>query len=253
MLKQTTILIFLFLGILTSAAWALTSHVDYAKMEIKECTACHQSNGVPPNHGSMWSKDHRLFAEKMPNNCKDCHQQSFCLDCHTGGGIDRDLHVSNSGVDYMPMSHRTDFKEIHPIKALDDPQSCYRCHDEKRFCNECHSKFNQNDLMVLSHQKGYSNIEVSAGGPLHSTFTAAQCQTCHPNGMLSKHAWSDAHAREARQKLASCQSCHPDGDVCLKCHSAVTGLKVNPHPREWSKISGKLGKASNNRTCVKCH
>lgn len=255
MTRKTNILIALLFvfGVITSA-WALTSHKDYAEMDnIKDCNSCHQSNEVTPNHGSWWTKEHRLYAEKQPNNCKDCHEQSFCLDCHTGGGIDRDLHTSTSGVDFKPKTHRTDFRELHPIKALDDPRSCYRCHDQKRFCNECHSKFNPNDLRVLSHRRGFSDLEVKQGGPQHSIFTPGQCQGCHPDSVLPKHQWSASHAREARKNLMSCQACHPEGNVCLKCHSARSGLMVNPHPRNWGKISGKMGRASNNRTCVKCH
>jgi hypothetical protein len=251
--KGITVLAAFFLVLLVTAAWSLTSHMEYTKMAIKDCNACHQSSGVALNHGSFWNKEHRLYAEKYPNNCKDCHDQSFCLDCHTGGGIERDLHVSTSGVDYMPKSHRTDWREIHPIKALDDPRSCFRCHDEKRFCNECHNKFNPNDLRILSHRRGFSDIEVYAGGPKHATYNPSQCLLCHPNSLLPTHQWTSAHAREARTNLHSCQTCHPEGDVCMKCHSAVTGLRINPHPRGWDKISGKLGGASNNRTCIKCH
>lgn len=236
-----------------SAIYALTDHKDFAKMEPRDCNNCHKSSGVVENHGSFWMEEHRLYAEKYPNNCKDCHEQSFCLDCHTGGGIDRDLHVSTSGPDYMPKTHRTDFREIHPIKAMDDPRSCYRCHDAKRFCNECHSKFRPEDLRILSHRKGWSDLEVSSGGPKHSVFNLSQCETCHPNSLLPKHQWSSAHAREARKNLTSCQTCHPDGNVCLKCHSARTGLKINPHPEDWGKIKGRLKDASNERTCIKCH
>jgi len=252
-MKKISLFIILALATGALSVYALTSHSDYKGMAIKDCNSCHASSGVPSNHISMWAKEHRLYAEKRPNNCKDCHDQAFCLDCHKGGGIDRDLHVSTSGVDYMPRSHRTDWREIHPIKAIAEPDSCYRCHDSKRFCSECHKKFNPADLRVLSHRKGWSDLEAGSGGPMHSTFTTAQCPTCHPNSLLPKHQWSSEHAREARKNLSSCQSCHPEGDVCLKCHSAKSGLMVNPHPRNWKKISGRLSDAGNRRSCVKCH
>jgi hypothetical protein len=234
-------------------ARAETPHQDYTQMEFKDCNGCHQSSDVAPNHGAMWAKEHRLYAEKQPNNCAACHQQSFCLDCHTGGGIDRDLHASTSGADYMPKSHRTDFREIHPIKAFDDARSCFRCHDQKRFCVACHEKFNPNDLRFLSHRKGFSDIEVSAGGPQHSVFTPSQCQTCHLNSVLPIHRWTNSHAREARRNLSSCQSCHADGETCLKCHSAVSGLKVNPHPKNWGKIADRLKQYGDNKSCIRCH
>jgi hypothetical protein len=238
---------------LTVASWALSPHKDYATLSIKECNACHSANGVAASHGPAWTNEHRLYAEKYPNNCKDCHQLSFCLDCHTGGGIDADLHAATSGADYMPKSHRTDFREIHPIKAREDPRACYRCHDARRFCEECHSKFNSNDLAFLSHRRQFSDIQVKDVGPNHSIFNAAQCPTCHPNGLVSAHQWSASHAIEARRNLSSCQTCHPEGDVCLKCHSAMTGLRVNPHPRNWDSVRRGFGRASDNRTCLKCH
>lgn len=254
MFKKIILLVIL-LHILGSIAWSkIERHTDYGTtVEIKYCNECHILNNVEPNHGSMWMVEHRRYKEKLPSNCNDCHEHSFCLDCHTGGGIDRDLHVSNSGVDYMPRTHRTDWKEIHPIKSLDDPRMCYRCHDAKAFCEACHNKFNPNDLRFLSHRRGFSDIEVKSGGPQHSVFNSAQCPTCHPNSLVPTHRWSSEHSREARKNLTSCQSCHSDGQVCLKCHSAASGLRVNPHPRNWSKVSGRLKDASNSRTCIKCH
>lgn len=238
---------------LVAAAWSATSHKDYATMKINECTECHISQDAAPNHGDFWVNEHGLYAVKQTKNCGDCHEQSFCLDCHQGGGIDRDLHVSTSGVDYMPRTHRTDFKELHPLQAKDRPRTCSKCHDTEKFCVECHNKFNRNDLALDSHRRGWSDLEVKLGGPTHASFNPLQCPTCHPNGMLPQNQWSSAHGKEARKDLASCQACHADGAVCMKCHSAVSGLQINPHPRNWSRIAGRLKNASNNRTCVQCH
>lgn len=255
MFKKIVLFIFLILTLIT-IAWSQTTtrHTDYATgMEIRVCNECHVLNDVEPNHGTMWMREHRRYREKLPSNCNDCHQQSYCIDCHYGGGIDVNLHVTQAGVDYMPKTHRTDWREIHPLKAKDDPRSCYRCHDARKFCADCHTKFNPNDLRFVSHRKGWSELDVKKGGPNHSLFNASQCQTCHINSVLPSNMWSTAHAREARKNLKSCQTCHPDGNVCLKCHSALTGLKINPHPRNWSKVSGRLSSASNNRTCIQCH
>ncbi|MDA8082336.1 MAG: hypothetical protein M0024_01605 [Nitrospiraceae bacterium] len=248
----TVIMLSAVLG-LVATAWARTSHKDFAEMKLKDCEECHAGEGVTQNHGEFWVKEHRIYAAKEPNNCRDCHEQSFCLDCHKGGGIDRDLHVSNSGADYTPLSHRTDFKELHPLKAKESPRSCESCHDKQKFCNDCHSKYAAPDLMTLSHRRQFRDIPLSAIGPTHASFTQADCQNCHAGGVLPKHEWSQDHAREARKNLSSCQTCHPDGDVCMKCHSAQAGLRISPHPRNWSRISGRLGSASNNRTCQKCH
>ena len=41
--------------------------------------------------------------------------------------------------------------------------------------------------------------------------------------------------------------------ICLTCHSARTGLLVNPHPKDWGDIKNRLKNASNGKTCRKCH
>lgn len=226
MLRKAYILLILLLVLgFVAGAWALSSHKDYAAMGIKDCNECHKSSGVASNHGAMWTKEHRLYAEKQPNNCKDCHQLSYCLDCHNGGGIDSDMHKSTTGPDYMPRSHRTDFREIHPLKALDDPRTCYRCHDARKFCAQCHDRFPKGTLGIKSHQM------------------------LGPNGQRYTFAIGE-HSREARRNLASCQACHPEGDVCIQCHSSG---KTSPHPRNWGRISGRLKSASDGRTCRKCH
>ena len=228
------------------------SHKEFATMSLKECADCHKGSGVAPTHGSDQMREHSFLARRVRKNCTDCHDQQFCLDCHKGGGINADLSISNYRVNYIPKTHRTDWREIHPIKALDNPQTCYKCHDN-RFCNECHSKFRGEDLMIQSHRRGFSDITAGAGGPAHSTFTTAQCQTCHPGGLLPQHQWSAAHAVEARRNLQSCQTCHSDGSICMTCHSARTGLMVNPHPRGWDSVKDNYKNKSKGKSCTKCH
>jgi len=228
------------------------SHKDYAAMKIAECNECHKSEGVALNHDADWLRGHRLLAQKGGANCNQCHTQAYCLDCHSGGGIDVNLSTQNYQRDYIPKSHRSDFLEIHPIKALDNPQTCYRCHDQQ-YCVQCHNKFKPANLQFLSHRTQFSSINLSSIGPNHANFTEAQCQLCHPNGQLPTHVWSSDHAIEARRNLQACQSCHSDGDVCKKCHSARTGLRINPHPRNWDSVKGNYKTQSSGRTCIQCH
>jgi hypothetical protein len=233
------------------AASQKQSHKEFAQMEVKDCGSCHTGEKVAPNHGPFWEREHSIAASKSAKNCADCHGQSFCLDCHTGGGIDAKLDVTNFRSNYVPKSHRTDFREIHPLKALDNPQTCTRCHDA-RFCSDCHSKFRGEDLMVQSHRRSWSDLQAGNPGPAHSTFPADSCQSCHSTG-LSSHLWSADHAREARRNLQACQTCHSDGQVCMTCHSARTGLMMNPHPRNWNSVKDKYRSKSDGRSCIKCH
>lgn len=214
-----------FLLVLVCLSFARTDHRDYKGTKLDECRDCHSGSGVMNNHGAFFVKEHRLLAQKAGNNCADCHEQSFCIDCHRGGGIEPDLtrSLSRRG-EYMPRTHRSDFISIHSIKAADNPQNCYRCHESK-FCSDCHSKIREKgNMKIKSHRKAGVNSQI--------------------------YEWNTDHGAEARRNLQSCESCHPDADVCIQCHS--TG-KVNPHPRNWKNIKSRYKDESNGRTCKKCH
>jgi hypothetical protein len=205
------------------AAAQKQSHSDYTSTKISECNDCHKGEGVAPNHGMDWLREHRTMASRTGRNCVQCHKQSFCLDCHSGGGINANLEKDAARLNYIPKSHRSDFSSIHPIKAQDNPQSCKRCHDQK-YCNECHSRFPKGNMRIKSHLG---------------------------SGDSKSFIWTNEHATEARRNLQSCQTCHPEGDVCMRCHSARNaGTKINPHPKNFKggNISSRSGK-----TCRACH
>ncbi|WP_026842683.1 cytochrome c3 family protein [Citrifermentans bremense] len=199
-------------------------HKEYAEMKISECNDCHKGEGVALNHDGDWTRNHRTVASKANNNCGQCHTQSYCLDCHQGGGINADLSRSTFGRDYVPKSHRSDFVSLHPLKAQDNPQTCYRCHDQK-YCNACHARFPKGSLRIKSHLML---------GPNNQQYAPALGE----------------HAIEARRNLQSCQTCHPEGDVCIQCHSSG---KTNPHPRNWKGISSNYKDKAGSKVCLKCH
>ena len=62
------------------------SHAEYAKSPIKDCNECHKGEGIAPNHGADFVREHRVLAGKADKNCNQCHDQAWCLDCHQGGG-----------------------------------------------------------------------------------------------------------------------------------------------------------------------
>ena len=212
-----------FLLVLVCLSFARTDHREYKSTKLEECQDCHSGSGVMSNHGAFWMKEHRLLAQKAGNNCADCHQQSFCLDCHKGGNIEPDLKRSPSRRgEIMPSTHRSDFISIHAIKAADNPQNCYRCHESK-FCSDCHSRTKKGNLSIKSHRRA---------------------------GTSQLYSWDSDHSAEARRNLQSCETCHPDADVCVQCHSSG---KQNPHPRNWKEIKSRYKDESKGRTCKKCH
>ena len=135
---KTTLICTAFLLVIAGTAFAKTDHKEFKNSRLDDCKDCHNGAAIVGNHGG--AKEHRLLADRASNNCADCHQQSFCLDCHNGGNVDTSLKKSLSRTgETMPTTHRSDFISIHPIKSKDDPQSCFRCH-EQRFCSDCHAK-----------------------------------------------------------------------------------------------------------------
>ena len=219
----------------------------------EDCLECHGADfyaGVEfagtKTHGPIWSMNHRAPVKAKTIDCSACHEQSYCMECHKAGFADEMGEFGNNMINV----HRSEFDVSHPIAARTDPQLCSTCH-ENQFCVDCHVRFAPEDLAVQSHRKGWSMIEVSGTG--HENFTEDMCQVCHPNSVLPAHEWSNTHAREARKNLVTCQACHPEGDTCLTCHSAKTGLRVNPHPKDWDDMKDRLQNASDNRTCRKCH
>lgn len=266
----TTILVIFYVGSAMAVQFNHDEHQTYLE-EDQICSSCHKQDAkmITPaketclecheaefygevsfsgikTHGPVWSLNHRAPAKSGSIDCSACHEQSYCLECHTAGFADEMGEFGNNMINV----HRSEFHVSHPIAARTDPQLCSSCH-ERDFCVECHARFAPEDLAIQSHRRGWSMLDIS--GTPHESFPESACQSCHPNSVLPVHEWSNAHAREARKNLVTCQACHPEGDVCLTCHSAKTGLGVNPHPKDWNDMKNRLRDASDNRTCRKCH
>jgi hypothetical protein len=187
-----------FLLVVVCLSYARTDHREYRNGTLQECRDCHSGAGVASNHGPFFTKEHRILAQKAGSNCADCHDQSFCLDCHKGGSIDTDLRKSLSRIgEPMPKTHRSSWVSIHAVKAKDDgSQSCYRCH-ESRFCTDCHSKVRNKGSMQIKNHQAVGNTQ--------------------------RFVYTPDHPAEARRNLQSCQGCHPDAVVCSRCHNMKTG------------------------------
>ncbi len=242
-----------------------TCHVEGAASivpEAKVCQNCHEAEFVAKvsfpglkTHGPAWGLSHRPFAKGNAVDCAACHQQNFCLECHKSGFADEQGAFGNA----MNNVHRSDFHVTHPIAARTDPQLCSSCH-ENRFCADCHDgfRFRTGDIGGASHRRtfdlGFPNADITA---IHAGISNIQlCDACHAPGSVAPniHTWQTDHAREARKNLASCQACHPDGNTCLKCHSAKSGVVgFNPHPKDWNDFKDRLKRATDGRTCRKCH
>ncbi len=236
--------------------------------DTKVCLECHSDDevadvdlGQSKTHGPVWALNHRAEAKGNAIDCAACHSQKYCLECHKSGFADEMGEFGNNMINV----HRDDFQVSHPIPARTDQNLCSSCHESK-FCSDCHDswRFRNGDIGSPSHRRtfglGFDSADFNA---IHEPIrnidvgdASQMCDSCHLQSSVAPnfHDWSIGHAREARKSLVTCQACHPDGDACLRCHSAKAGASAfNPHPKDWSDFKNRLDRASNGRTCRKCH
>jgi hypothetical protein len=184
-----------------------TDHKSYRDAKLDDCQECHRAEGVADNHGAFFLRDHRGLAQKASSNCNDCHQQSYCLDCHNGGNVDASQKSLSRRGETAPVSHRTDFISTHPMKAADEPQSCTRCHNAQD-CSDCHTKQTRGNVAG-----GRAALQIKPHKPVFSA----------PG--VPDPSWVAFHRSEAKRNLQSCQSCHPAKADCTNfaCHPGLRG------------------------------
>lgn len=187
-------------------------HISLAEFELEPI--------IHFSHQGNFLKEHKEFARTDVSLCAQCHEQSFCSDCHSS------VERLASPIKYperldREFIHRGDWITIHRFEAGADSNQCLKCHDSRR-CAECHQK------------EGISMAAPGAPDP-------------HPSGWLMKGS-GQFHGDAARRDAAACASCHDQGaaTICIACHK--TG-GPNPHPTGWKSTLGK----TTDPVCKYCH
>lgn len=198
-------------------------HLD--KREALQCAYCHRrlstkdlSKVVSFSHKGAWDT-HREFARKGIdiNTCAQCHEESFCSDCHSKRevllpGIKMPELVERDFI------HRGNYIKRHALEQQVDQTLCYSCHGLS-FCNNCHTKKN----VSPSSRVG---IRPASHTP----------------------DWISLHGDEARRNISACASCHSGRDnTCIGCHKPG-GVGPSPHPKGW-----KTNLSRDEEVCRRCH
>jgi predicted CXXCH cytochrome family protein len=218
------------------------------------CETCHMPQG----------SDHlEALSIPGPETCMGCHnpgvehqQAEQCGFCHAQVV---DFRLTASGA---PRSfHGDSFTLSHAAAASAGQPDCTNCHAENT-CTQCHDglgspSFHPVNFLASHGPEAFGRVSDCTA--CHST--EVFCRECHLNvgfdqgGGLSASFHTDqgigffGHSLGARQDLESCVSCHQQTD-CMRCHSARTGLNVNPHGPGFDASSLiSLNKA----TCDLCH
>jgi hypothetical protein len=213
----------------TPAMSTCTEGCHSAWMAEQKCRSCHSDltryslESIQfMSHGIGFEKRHAEAARSQPESCTQCHERSFCSDCHSS------TQLVEPGTRLAERStrnfiHPEPYRAIHAMEARLEPDRCQTCH-RPVFCESCHASV------------GLSSL---------STLRAAP----HPGGWLDP-ASPNFHGLEARRDITSCASCHDQGpaSVCVRCHQ-VGGPGGNPHPPGFFRRTSIAG----DPMCRACH
>lgn len=213
------------------------------------CATCHPADGsgrlvtrsvadrvapaLVPRAASSWGaahdlkfvEDHKGIAQANPRLCAQCHNETFCTDCH--GGAIRPMRI-----------HAADYMTSHALDARARTQDCQACHRVQTDCLACHQRLGMGQD---------ADSKFGVGSPLRF----------HPAGWDGPPDSPQSHAFAAQRNMAACASCHTE-DSCLACHAttgaATPGLNVSPHgPGFTGSMRCSALAARNHRVCLKCH
>lgn len=192
------------------------------------CDTCHRDLSHYPleairfaSHGGGFEREHGRAAAKPDAACAQCHERTFCSDCHTTkvmttpwvGSVE---HATRSFI------HAAPFQASHAFEARTRGAECTTCH-RPSFCASCHASVGLSSLERLRESQ-------------------------HPTGWLDPTS-PVFHGPAARREIAACAGCHDQGPLstCVRCHQ-VGGTGQNPHPPGFER-----GDPDTQRMCRTCH
>jgi hypothetical protein len=210
---------------------------DYDQLQ---CSKCHTDLSDPRyrpelarfSHRGDWLRNHQLHSEQQNlTACAQCHQETFCSDCHSG--VDNQVKPSVKWPRRTDRHfiHRGDYVSRHPIDAQRDVQQCLACH-RINTCTDCHARSGVRWVQGGPDPWGGNHPLVSVTGGFHDTSPAA--------------------IATIRRNIVECAGCHEGRrPVCINCHGdmGAGGLGINPHPPGFDSTFNP----TNERVCRKCH
>lgn len=228
---------------------------------------------APDSHtDSRFLTSHGPSATSEPAECRTCHTQESCLECHLAAPRVVSAMYQRSpqrGVGAIverepPLNHGNFFLEQHAVEAAAAPQTCAGCH-VRSDCLDCHIPgvgagspgYHGNGFLTRHPAAAYARE--SSCSDCHNP--AQYCAACHASAGLvaerrlsvgyhdAKQAFILGHGPAARQNLESCVSCHTERD-CVTCHSALGGRRFNPHGQDFD--ADRL-RRRNPEMCTACH
>lgn len=231
-----------------------------SRLSMSACTACHQhqadfaSGRCSPchvdlkkyekpvasfQHAGDFLKTHGALAKPTAESCAQCHDQTYCADCHSGTTVAARQSILFPELVQRDFIHRGDYQSRHVMDAGANPASCRKCHGSA-FCETCHTQ---------------RNLAPRAG---------LQPNNPHPSSGWSTKGSGDFHGTAARKNIVACAACHDNGsdagagNVCVRCHmsgGSASDPVLNPNgPHPDSFVSKHKGDDRTKRAvCMACH
>ena len=204
---------------------------DIKKMR---CIKCHRKFGTPDiealsgyRHSMGYVDRHGDDARLESRTCVQCHDASFCYDCHAKRKGLPKIEVKFPEKLRSAFIHRGDYITRHMYDLKQEPGKCQRCHGQT-FCQDCHARSG----LTVSPKTSFSG---------------------HPAGWLDSSS-PNFHSKEARRNIFECASCHSGGadSLCIKCHREGG---ADPHPPGFKgKLNSQLSTFHDNpKMCLNCH
>jgi len=147
---------------------ALCMNCHHTPQTTAGCYKCHQRNEnlEPANHLADWRHNHGMVSESGGQNCKSCHTEDYCTNCHQGDNLNN-------------LAHPADFIITHSISYKMRESDCVSCHQGKQYCVECHTQVNF--VVPADHHLSDWSTEGHAQAARNDYDT---CTVCHPSGDL---------------------------------------------------------------------
>ena len=219
-------------------------HYHATEVAEAKCTPCHVSLrrfSLKPiealagfSHQGNFVKAHGKLAKDSAETCAQCHDQTFCANCHATATVPFRTEIRFPEKVESDFIHRGDFVSRHQIEAAARPESCRKCHGSF-FCDSCHTQQN-----------------------ISGNFLRTQSHNPHPLGWATPGS-GDFHGTAARQNIITCAGCHDQqgaANICTTCHFSngpgSAGIGGSPHPPGFSSKHGR-DEIRKNGMCVACH
>jgi len=238
------------------AEFKTKSHPELVKTQAAKCAMCHGDLATTSfcndcHHGTKvgWTFDAKVpwknqHATAVTKNGIDkcfgaCHEQQFCLDCHTKT---KPLPTSHKAANWLHRANPDPFakdKAVHAANASSNIKACEICHGtggtKSAFCMGCHKA-------AMPHEAEFKSFHAKTGRTTPKVCANCHtfkelCSNCHHKGSSLTVGWTTLHGKVIAQSGSASDcfaKCHKK-DFCVACH---TGRKVVPASHKvkgWTK------------------